>query len=471
MIAATDGARQLFHEGIQALSEASMRGMRIDIPYCKKQNILLTKKTKRLKEQFLGTEMGKTWKRSYVTPNINSDTQLRDILFSKMKVKSIKTTEPSEAFPNGQDSVDNETLAIISKDIPELDIFLQYKKLDKVNNTYIGGLLKETVNGIVHPGFLLDRVRTFRSSSKNPNFQNQPNRDKEQKKIVRSAFIPREGFGFLPADFKGIEVAVSPCYHKDPKMLKYVRDPSTDMHGDMAIQCFLLDSFQKEGTEKTIRKGTKNGFVFPQFYGDYYGNNAVSLCTWVELPTKGRFSKATGLKLMTGKYLSDHLADKGIYSFDDFKDHIQSVEKDFWGRRFKVYGKWKETNVEEYYKKGWLKTLTGFVCRGIMGPNDINNYPIQGSAFHCLLKTFIEVNKRIKKYKFKSQLIGQIHDELVLEALEKERDDLLDMIREVVCYWLPKQWDWIIVPLEIEANIFDINANWASGSKEVKLAA
>ena len=174
---------------------------------------------------------------------------------------------------------------------------------------------------------------------------------------------------------------------------------------------------------------------------------------------------------MTGKFLSDHLADKGIYTFDDFRDHIQRVERDFWERRFKVYNKWKKDNVKAYFDKGWLQTLTGFICRGMMGPNDINNYPIQGSAFHCLLKTFIEVNRRLKKYRFKSDLVGQIHDELVLDAVYKEKDDLLDMIKEVVCYWLPKQWAWIIVPLEVEADIFEVNANWATKAEKVKLAA
>ena len=471
MRAATDDARQLFHEGIQALSEASMRGMRIDTAYCQKQNVLLTKKIKRLKDTFLASSTGKLWKKEFLTPNLKSDKQLRTILFDKMKVKAVKTTTPSKMFPNGQPSVDNETLDIIAKEVPEFKKYVELKKFEKVQNTYIAGLLKETVNGIIRPNFHLDRVKTFRSSSSAINFQNQPNRDPVQKKIIRSAFIPRKGHFFLPADFKGVEVAVSPCYHKDPTMLKYVRDSSTDMHGDMAIECFLLDEFKKAGNENTIRKGTKNGFVFPQFYGDYYGNNAISLCTWVSLPTKGKFREKTGLKLMTGKYISDHLMEKGIFTFDNFTDHIQKVEKHFWNDRFKVYNQWKKDNVKEYFEKGWLETLTGFICQGMMGPNDINNYPIQGSAFHCLLKTFIETNKRLKKYKFKSLLTGQIHDELVLDAVVKEKDDILDMIQEIVCVWLPKQWDWIIVPLEVEADIFEPDANWASKASTVKLAA
>jgi DNA polymerase I-like protein with 3'-5' exonuclease and polymerase domains len=362
-------------------------------------------------------------------------------------------------------------LEILAKENPELRLFTEYKMLDKTKNTYIDGILKEQVNGFLHSFFHLNTTRTHRSSSSNINFQNQPNRNKKQKKIVRSAFIPRKGNGLLTADFKGIEVGVGACYHKDPTMIKYIKNPKSDMHGDMAIQCFLLDEFLKEGAEKTLRKGTKNGFVFPQFYGSYYGNNVPILCTWAKLPIKGDFKKNQGLKLSTGIRVGHHLINKGIFGIADFLDHIESVENDFWNKRFKVYNKWKQLACDDYYKKGYLHTLTGFTCSGLMSKNDITNYPIQGSAFHCLLKTFIEVDKRIEKYKFKSKLTGQIHDELVLDYVPKEKNDLLDIIQDTICVWLPKQWPWIIIPMEVEANVFEPDVSWAGVSKEIKLAA
>ena len=302
--------------------------------------------------------------------------------------------------------------------------------------------------------------------------QNQPNRDKQQRKIVRSAFIPSKRNHLMPADFSGIEVGNSCCNHKDPVMLDYVRHPEkNDMHRDMAIQLYQLDDFKKEGTEKTLRKGAKNGFVFPQFYGDYYGNNAPSLCFWAGLPIKGNFKEKDGLLLMTGKHMGEHMIQKGITCFDDYVAYIRDVEYDFWNNRFKVYKKWKEKNVKSYYKKGYLNTLTGFTCSGIMSKNDINNYPIQGPAFHSLLKTFIETDKRLERYRFKSKLIGQIHDELVFDTDPKETQNVLDLVQEIACVWLPKKWKWIIVPLEIEADIFGVDANWSTEAETVKLKA
>lgn len=467
----TLAAKNLFHDGIQALSRASIRGMRIDVQYCKKQQRYLEKKVLKLEKKFLKSTVGKEWKKVYFKPNINSDAQLRDVLFKRLKIKPVKTTAPSKMFPEGQASVDNESLELLSKNVEELKDFVNYRKFNKDKNTYIDGLLKEQVDGFLHPFFHLDRARTFRSSSSNINFQNQPNRDEKQKRIVRSAFIPRSGNCLMAADFKGIEVGVSACYHKDPKMIRYVSDPKSDMHGDMAIQCYSLDEFKKTGTEKVLRKGAKNGFVFPQFYGDYFGNNAPVLCNWGHLPTNGVFRKNDGLKLMTGQHLGLHLMNKGIDTYDDFVQHIKEVENHFWNKRFKKYSEWKKKNVEEYYEKGYLNLLTGFTCSGIMSKNDINNYPIQGSAFHCLLLTFIEVDRILTERKFKSKLIGQIHDELVFDAAPKEIDDILEIIRNTVCLWLPRYWKWIIIPLEVEANIFEPDMSWASKSSEVKLAA
>lgn len=467
----TVAAQKLFHQGVLALSKASINGMRVDVNYCKKQKKYLTKKIKILKSKFFKSEVGKLWRKNYTNPNINSDQQLRHILFEKMNVAAAKTTKPSKTFPDGQPSVDGESLEIISEEVPALKYLVDYKKMDKVSNTYIDGILKEQVDGFLHPFFHLDRARTFRSSSSNINFQNQPNRDKQQRKIVRSAFVPRPGNLLMPADFKGIEVGVGACYHKDPKMIKYVSDPKSDMHGDMAVQCYMLDKFEKSGTEKILRKGAKNGFVFPQFYGDYYGNNVPVLCTWAHLPIEGSFHKNQGLELMTGETIGSHFIKKGIRNINDFLDHIQEVERHFWNNRFKKYNNWKKNNVKSYYKKGHLNTLTGFTCSGLMSKNDINNYPIQGAAFHCLLKTFIEVDKRLEKYNLESKLIGQIHDELVLDVKPSEKDDILEIIRDVACIWLPKKWGWIIVPMEVEVNVFEPDANWAQSSTEVKLSA
>lgn len=462
-------AYQLIHDGLLAFTDASQNGMRIDLDYCKKQTKVLNSKIKLNLKKFKKSDTGKLWRKIYPNYNFNSGPQLQTVLFDKKKGLGIKSKKKTK---KDNDSIDNEVLESLSKDIPEFKFYLKAKKYDKILNTYLGNFIKETVNGVMRPNGNLHTVVTFRSSMNSPSFQNIPKRDKDAKRICRSAIIPSPGHCFIEADFSGIEVGISCGYHKDKKMIKYVKYPEkNNMHTDMAIQIYMLDEFHKEGSEKILRSGAKNGFVFPQFYGDYYLNNAVSLATWGKLPTQGQFNEKQGLELITGKTLGQHLIQKDIHDFDDFVEHIKQVEDDFWNNRFKEYGKWKKNNVKEYYKNGYLKTLTGFVCSGFLSRNDINNYPIQGSAFHCNLYTFIKLNKEIKKRKLKSKLIGQIHDSIIIDACTKEVPLLMDLLKNIACVQLRKEWKWINVPLEIEANVFEPDAHWASGSEVQVLRA
>ena len=99
-----------------------------------------------------------------------------------------------------------------------------------------------------------------------------------------------------------------------------------------------------------------------------------------------------------------------------------------------------------------------------MTKNEINNFPIQGAAFHCNLKTFIKMNTEMKKRGTKSKLIGQIHDSIIFDAHPDEVPELMELLKYVACEGLKKQWKWIVVQFEIEANIFEPDGNWASSS-------
>ena len=126
--------------------------------------------------------------------------------------------------------------------------------------------------------FIANEICVHNSSSM-PNFQNYPVRDEQLKTIIRKAIIPRKGGQLLEIDYSGIEVRISVCVHKDPKMLEYINNPTTDMHRDMAMELFLLE---EEEVSKESRYCSKNGFVFPQFYGDYYESCAKSIWQTVD---------------------------------------------------------------------------------------------------------------------------------------------------------------------------------------------
>lgn len=453
--ATTTDAYRLFHDGALALARAEREGIRVDTEYCARKVKHLERKIEYHQKKLEDTKLYKHWRYVYKDKtNIHSNQQLSRILYTNMKITPIKSTE------TGQGSTDEDALRRL--DVPGLNLILSIRKLTKIKNTYLGAFIREQYNGFIHPSFNLHNVRTYRSSSEGPNFQNIPKRDKEAMKICRRAILPRPGHMLVEADFSALEVNISECYHKDPIMMSYLLNPSSDMHLDMGKQIFLMRDMNKSiPSHAVLRQAAKNGFVFPQFYGDYYGNNAYSLADWVKL-SYGEWGEKEGIELSNGFHISDHLRKRGIKSFEQFVEHMKKVEDDFWGKRFKEYGKWRERSVKEYRRRGWLKLYTGFVCSGIMRRNEIVNYPIQGSAFHCLLFTFIELDKIAQKEKWKSKLVGQIHDSILMDVDPSELNHIKDCLQIIVKETLPNAWKWIIVPLEIEVEEYGINKPWVA---------
>jgi DNA polymerase-1 len=456
-----DGYR-LMSDGILALARAERAGIRCDVDYIHAQQKRLTKKIERGERKFKDTKLFRHWDHSQPGKiNIHSDAQLANFLY---KVKKIK---PPKHTPSGQGATDEETLKDLG--IPEMADLIQIRKLMKVRDTYLGSFLREQVNGYIHPSYNLHLPRTFRSSVDRPNFQNIPKRDKESMTLTRKALFPRPGHQLLELDYSGLEVKIAACYHEDPNMLKYIHDPSTDMHADMASQIFMIDPYDKSISELDyLRAAAKNGFVFPEFYGDYFGNCAQSLaCRWGELP-HDKWKRDQGVRI-PGGYLSNHMIENGISSLGGFTNHIKDIEKDFWTNRFPDYAAWKERWWKTYQKNGFIKMKTGFECSGVMGRNDCINYPVQGAAFHCLLWSFIELDKISRKEGWRSRLIGQIHDAIVFDIYPPELETILRIAQRVTCEDLPKAWKWINVPLEVDAEICDVDASWAD-KKKLELA-
>jgi DNA polymerase I len=449
-----ESAYQLLHEGVLALSNAEEAGIRIDMDYVRREYAKLTLRISELEKQFKDTKLYKHWEHaSNGKVNINSDAQLRWFLYD------IKRLSPPKYTESGLGSTDEETL--LKLEIPELLNLIEMKKLKKTRD-YLDGFAREQVDGYIHPNFNLHLVKTYRSSANNPNLQNIPNRDEEQMTICRGALYPRTGHQFLEVDFKAIEVAVSCCYHKDSNMLKYVKNKSTDMHSDMAKQIFMIDEIDKSKPDHVIlRQAAKNGFVFPQFYGDYYIDCANVIFGWIKLPS-GKWTVHQGIELDTKMFtISDHLISKGISSSKAFESHLKDVEDDFWNNRFSEYNDWKKRWWRVYQKYGYIDLLTGFRCSGIMDMKNCINYPIQGTAFHCLLWSFIETDKWLRAEGYKSRLVGQIHDSMILDVLPDELEIVKETIKKITCEMLPDNWKWIIVPLEVDMKVYPVDGSWA----------
>ena len=454
----SDDAYMFFHRGTLAFMNAEETGLRIDMNYVDRKINFLRKKNVYLEEKFKDTKFFRHWQRTSKKPiNIDSGTQLAHFLYYVKKLLPPKTTV------TGKGAVDADALQQLN--IPELNILLERSKIKKTLDVLLGFKV-EQVDSIIHPSFNLHLVKTFRSSSNSPNFQNIPKRDKTMMQTVRKAIYPRPGHQFLEIDYSGIEVRIAACYHKDPTMLKYLRDKTTDMHGDMAKQLFKVPNFNRDIPEHyTLRQAAKNGFVFPEFYGSYYKSCAINLaCNWGKLP-ESNWDRGTGIPMPGGITLADHLISKKITSLDSYTEHVRKVEDDFWNNRFKVYARWKEDNWEEYCRKGYIDLLTGFRCSGVMSKNDVSNYGTQGAAFHCLLWSFIELDALIQRKKLDTKLVGQIHDSIILDVHPDELTHIARAAQRIATKELPTQWDWIIVPLEVEMELCPVDQPWSSKEK------
>lgn len=454
-------AYQLLHQGTLAFARAEQAGMRIDVDYCRRKMAHLTRKIEKIEGDFRHTKFYQHWHYVYEDKtNIGSDYQLAHILYGIKKIQPTKTT------PKGRGSVDEE--ALLQLNLPEVVPLGQVKKLRKLRDVYLDAFVREQVDGVVHPFFNLNTVRTYRSSSDSPNFQNIPKRDKEAMEICRRAIFPRPGHLLGEVDYGGIEVRVSCCYNRDPKLI--YDTIHGDMHGDEAKEIFKVPDFDRTIPDhRILRDATKNGFVFPQFYGSYYVNCTHNLAVeWGKLP-KTKWKPGQGIPFV-GRHLSDHLIEQGIQSYEEFEEHVRKVEDRFWNERFQVYQRWKNDWWKAYQRLGYFDLLTGFRCSGVMSQKEACNYPIQGSAFHCLLWSFNRVDEIQRAEKWDSRLVGQVHDSMILDIHPAELEHVMFTIFRVTCEELPKAWPWIVVPLEVEAEVAEVDEPW-SAKKKYALAA
>lgn len=449
---ATKEALDLLMQGSRLFSRMEANGIRIDVPYLEEAIRTTGNRIKELEEELTNSKTFDLWRRRFRHANIGSNKQLQDVLTKDLGIKLTVRTDSGEDY-----KLDESVLEGI--DNPWVKSYGRWKKLSKAKKTFLEGIQTETVDGFLHPFFNLHTTISYRSSSSEINFQNFPTRDAEIGELVRRAFIARPGHQLLEIDFKAIEVAIAACYHKDPAMLTYIKDSSKDMHRDMAMECYMLTKSQ---VSKDARYCAKNKFVFPQFYGDYYVDCAKHLWEAID---------RMKLKTTDGIPIKAHLYGKGITELGrldperepikgSYEEYIKSVERNFWEKRFPVYNQWKRDWWKGYLERGYIDTLTGFHIEGIYKRNQIINLPVQGSAFHCLLWTLIQLDKWLRKERMQSLIVGQVHDSGLLDAAENEIPKILEKVTELVTYNLPRAWKWIIVPLSVEAELSPKGGSW-----------
>lgn len=431
----------LFMKGALRLSDIQLNGICLDSDYyaTKSSEVAETLSgiTSKLNKQ---PEERAYFNRYNKVIKWNSPQAVGDLFYSIIGIPVNLNEEGEENY-----STDKKALEDVTHPIARM--LLDYRKYDKILGTYLKPFIKGNVDGKIYPQYSLNIPRSFRSSSSNPNWQNIPIRDEDAKQLCRGGVMPSKGRVILSGDFKGIEVGTSACYHRDPNMIMYVSDKSTDMHRDGACDIWLLP--QPEISDD-IRFYAKNCWTFPQFYGDWYKSCAASL-----------WRNCINLATVAGVPLLEHLKSEGINSFDEFVEHCQDVENIMWKERFKVYDKWKDDIQVLYRKNGYYDSLTGFRYQGYMSKKELCNYPIQGTAFHLMLWCLIYICDRMQEMKMESWNNGQIHDDMIFDAVPQEVDTIMSLGRAALVA-MRKRFPWICVPFSIKWNVTDINASWGT---------
>lgn len=322
--------------------------------------------------------------------NISSPKQLGEILFEKLKLPAKKKTKSGY-------STNAEVLESLADKSPIVPLILEYRTLTKLNSTYVEGLLKEIKSdGRVHSVFKQTETRTGRISSTEPNMQNIPVR-KEIGRNMRKFFVSEEGYTLLDADYSQIELRVLASVCGDENMQQTFAG-GKDIHTMTASQVFDIPEDFVMPEMRSAAKAVNFGII--------YGIGAFSL------------SKDIGVSVAEAKrYIKNYL--------DNFPKVSEFMDK----------------TVEDGIKNGYVTTIFGrrryipelSASNKMMqafGKRAAMNAPIQGAAADIIKIAMVKVYNSIKSEKLDARLILQVHDELIIEASEKDSRRAAEILKE-----------------------------------------
>ena len=321
--------------------------------------------------------------------NPNSTKQLGEMLFVTMGLPHGKKTQRGW-------STDAETLEAL-RDYPLVEDILQYRAYQKLNSTYVEGLLKVIgEDGRIHTTFNQTEARTGRLSSDNPNLQNIPIRT-ELGSQLRAYFIAKPGCVLVDADYSQIELRILAHVTGDEHMQQAFRS-GQDIHRSTAARIYGIP--QGEVTPR-VRSGAK-----AINFGIMYGKGAYSL------------SKDIGVTVKEADaFLKNYLA------------------------AFPSVSSYMDKTIADARANGYVSTLFGR-RRALpelnsnshniraSGERMARNTPIQGTAADVIKLAMVRVWKRLRDEKMESRLILTVHDELIVEAPEAEAEKAAQILRE-----------------------------------------
>ena len=326
--------------------------------------------------------------------NINSPKQLGHILFEKMGLPAGKKTKTG--YSTAADVL--EELAVT---YPFVHNILRYRTLTKLISTYLEALplLIRKDTGRIHTSFNQTVTATGRLSSSDPNLQNIPVRSEEGKKI-RSLFVPGEGYDcFISSDYSQVELRVLAHMSGDESLIKAFINKE-DIHRRTAAEVLGIPFEEVTPEQRSHAKAVNFGII--------YGISDFGLARQLGI---SRQAAADYIAKYFERYPS-------IHSF--MNEMVEEAKKT--GRAVTLFGRYRE--LPDIRSKNFNRR--SFAERTAM------NTPIQGTAADIMKMAMIEVYDRMKKGGYKSRVLLQVHDELVAEVINEEKEEISRLLKETM---------------------------------------
>ena len=393
---------------VQILSTLELNGIKVNNIYLKKLSKNFEEKIKKMEKEI--------YKIASKEFNIASPKQLGEIIYNELKIAKLKKTKKGGLATNANVLED---LAHTGHKFPKL--ILAWRQISKLKNTYSDALQQHINKSTkrVHTSFLLAATNTGRLASSNPNLQNIPIKSEEGREI-RKAFIAEKKNILISADYNQIEMRIL-ADMADVKELKKAFKNKEDIHSLTASQVFNVP-INKVNEDLRRKAKTIN-------FGIIYGITQYGLAKQISVTNQEALD-----------FINSYFK-----KFPEIKDYMQST-------------------INACRKQGYVSNIFGRRIH-LKGINDKNfsvrsfqeraaiNAPIQGSAADIIRLAMIKINKLIEeKNKFETKMLLQIHDELIFECLEKDKESIKKTIKEIMISISSSEYHMFSVPLEVNVN-------------------
>jgi DNA polymerase-1 len=366
------------------LADMERTGIRVDPVALDNMSQSMEKEVRRLEKEI--------WSLAGAEFNVNSPTQLAEILFDKLNL------QPPPRRGGKVRSTAAEILQDMSDQHPLPGKIMEYREIAKLKSTYVDALPKliHPETGRLHTNFSQTGTATGRLSSSDPNLQNIPIRS-ELGKEIRAAFVAEKGKILLSADYSQVELRIMAHFSNDPVLLEAFRS-GEDIHARTAQEVFSVGPMAQTGEHRRAAKAINFGII--------YGLSAFGLAQQLSIPQKeaaqfiaAYFARYRGVK----EYLDRILVET----------RKTSMAKTLFGRIRPI----PEINSPQIQ-------LRNFAERTAL------NSPLQGTAADLIKLAMIAIQERLEKEKLAAKMILQVHDELLFEAPAREKGALERLVKE-----------------------------------------